>query len=115
VLTGIASLGLVLYRLFGTLLGVNLTGNPVSELSTPVGALVVAVAVAAYHAVALRRDQALRAETEAAAEVPAPYAAPSTITLRLSGPADLDLDATLTRLRGQLPTGYQLERVPDAC
>lgn len=114
VLSGIASLGLILYRLFGTLFGVDQTGNTVSELSTPVGALIVAVAVAAYHAMALRRDQALRARSEAAAEGLAVDAAPSTITLRLSGPADVDLDATLTQLRGQLPTGFQLERVPEA-
>jgi hypothetical protein len=116
VLVGIASLGLILYRLFGTLFGVDLTGDPVSELSTPTGALIVAITVAAYHAIALRRDQALRAQAEAAeaAEALAAPAAPSIITLRLSGPPDIDLDATLTQLRGQLPAGYQLERVTEA-
>jgi len=60
----IVSAAIIIYRLAGTVLGADLTGNAVSELSTPIGALLVAVAVLLYHGVALRRDMALRSAAE---------------------------------------------------
>ena len=58
-IAGLASLALILYRLFGFLLGAGLTGDAIVELSTPIGILVVAIAGGLYHGLALRRDQAL--------------------------------------------------------
>ena len=74
---GLGSATVILYRLVGSLLGASLTGNAISELSTPVGAVAVAVAVLVYHGLQLRRDQALRSEGPASpvAPVGAPVAA----------------------------------------
>jgi hypothetical protein len=108
VIAGIGSLGVILYRVFGSLLGVSLSGNPVSELSTPIGILAVAIAVAAYHGVAQRRDAALRAALPQEATVP--QAAPATgRRLILSGPLDANLDQAIAGLRATLPPGYRLE------
>jgi hypothetical protein len=108
VIASIGSLGLILYRLFGSLLGVSLAGNPVSELSTPIGILLMAVAVAVYHGVAQRRDSAIRAAQ--AQESPAPQAAPAPgRRLILSGPLDANLDQAISGLRATLPPGYRLE------
>jgi hypothetical protein len=108
VIAGISSLGVILYRLFGSLLGVSLSGNPISELSTPIGILAVAIAVAAYHGVAQRRDAALRAALPQEAIVP--QAAPAAgRRLILSGPLDANLDQAITGLRATLPPGYRLE------
>jgi hypothetical protein len=121
VISSLGSLALLLYRLFGTLLGVSFTGSAVSELSTPLGALLVAAAVAIYHGAAVRRDQALRAGAEpepapanAAPQGPEDAAEASSDPglrrgLVLGGPADGDLDAVLEALRAQLPDGYRLE------
>jgi len=57
---------MILYRLFGTDFGLDAPGEVVAELSTPIGALIVAAAVAAYHGQLLRRDGALRAEADEA-------------------------------------------------
>lgn len=114
VLAGIASAGFILYRIFGSLFGIDQPGDPVSELSRPIGVLVVAVAVAAYHAVQLRRDQALRASVEpapAAAE-PAAQQLTAAVAMRLTGPAEGDLGAVVASLRAQLPPGFDLEMVP---
>jgi len=105
VIAGLGSLAVVLYRLFGSLLGANLFGNTASELSTPLGILIVAVTVGLYHGLSLRRDLALRA---AAVPVPAePVAARRSLVL--VGPPDADLDAALEALRSGLPAGYRLD------
>jgi hypothetical protein len=116
----LVSLALVLYRLFGSLLGVSV-GDAAAELSTPLGALLVAGAVAAYHGMAVRRDMALRA---AHAPEPQPAAEPAAETqvaaeavdaadvrrgLTLVGPPNGDLEAAIETLRKQLPDGYRLE------
>jgi hypothetical protein len=109
VLSGIAAAGLILYRAFGALFGVRQAGDPVLELSVPIGVLLVALVVAAYHGLQLRRDQSLRATTEArAVEVPT---SPVALTLRLSGPGEGDASAVISSLREQLPAGYELEVV----
>jgi hypothetical protein len=107
VIASLGSLGFVLYRLFGNLLGADLPGNAVSEISTPLGALVVAVAVAAYHGLALRRDMALRAE--APEEDAAPDAGPMTRRLVLSAPPGSDLDEAVAALRSHLPPDHHLD------
>lgn len=109
IVAGIVSLGLILYRLFGTLFGLQLRGDIVSDLSTPLGALIVALAVLAYHALMLRRDQRWREEAHASAVAPA---LPSGVALALFGPTGAkatDVEALLTSLRAQLPEGYRLE------
>lgn len=108
VIASLSSAALILYRLFGSILGANLGGNPASELSAPIGALLVAGAVGLYHGQALRRDTAIhRAEAEAAP--PATAAASPGRTLILSGPAGAELDEAVTALRAALPPGYRLD------
>lgn len=108
-LSGLGSLGLVLYRLVSGLLGVDAGGSLASELSTPLGALIVATAVALYHGLALRRDQELRADAAPAEAAPEVTPVQRQLRLVLSGPPDADLAATLERLRGSLPEGHELD------
>jgi len=132
VIAGLSSLALILYRLFGFLLGAGLSGDAVGELSTPAGILVVALVAGLYHGLALRRDLAVAqppqpqpgvAEREGAAAVPEPIPAeeavweseggpvlPPGIPLTLRGPDGSDLEAALKAARDALPEGYRLER-----
>ncbi len=105
ILAGIAAAGLILYRLFGAIVGISQSGDPAAELSTPIGVLVVAVAIAAYHAVALRRDQGLTAELPG----PAVATAPIALDLRLTVPAGGDPESVLATITERLPPGYALE------
>lgn len=110
VLAGIAAAGLILYRLFGSIFGISQVGDPVSELSRPVGVLLVAVAVAAYHAIQLRRDQSMRTDLDASRGEPVVAAR---INLRLSGPPGADPSGVVATLRQQLPPGYDLEALEE--
>lgn len=110
-MAALIALGVILYRLFGTLFGVEVTGNVAAELSGPVAVVLVAVAVAAFHGLALRRDQALRQPDAAVAPLDS-VSASAPISLRLTPPAGTsgsDVEATVLRLREQLPQGYTLE------
>ncbi|HEX5038703.1 MAG TPA: DUF5671 domain-containing protein [Candidatus Limnocylindria bacterium] len=109
VIAGVIAAAIVLYRLFGSLFGVEQGGDAIAELSLPIGVLLVGSAIAAYHGTQLRRDQALRS----AAAPPEP-AAPEIrmVELRLSGPADGDLAAVVAGMRAQLPPGFELEGAP---
>jgi hypothetical protein len=109
VLSVIGSLGLILNPAFGALFGVSLPGDPISELSGPIGILVVATAVAIYHGMALLRDQALRGRAKPAEEEPR-----RELFLRLSGPPHADLASTLGALRAHMPEGYLLEEATPA-
>jgi hypothetical protein len=114
VLAGIASLGVILYRVFGAAFGLAMSGDAAAELSRPIAVLLVAVAVGLYHLGVLRRDQALRASAEP--EVPAPIvmeAAPAAVVLRLTGPAGSDTAAAAAALRAHLPPGYSLVVVEE--
>ncbi|MEP7082095.1 MAG: DUF5671 domain-containing protein [Chloroflexota bacterium] len=117
VLAGIASLGVILYRVFGAAFGLAMQGDAAAELSRPIGVLVVALAVGLYHLGILRRDQALRASVEP--EVAAPVgvevapAVEAVVLLRLTGPAGVDTAAAATALRAHLPPGYTLEVVEE--
>jgi len=104
VIAGLGSLAVVLYRLFGSLLGANLFGNTASELSGPLGTLTVAVAVALYHGLALRSDLTMRTEVS----VP-PEPLPSQRSLVLIGPPGSHLDGAVQALRNGLPDGYRLD------
>ncbi len=109
---GIGALSLILYRVFGQLLGAPSSGSIVSELSTPSGVLTVAVMVALYHGIAVRRDQTTVAS---ATPPPAPVDEGETAmaserrALVLSGPPGSDLAAAIDRLRNALPPGHRLE------
>lgn len=105
IVAGIAAAGLILYRVFGALVGISQSGDPAAELSTPIGVLVVAIVVAAYHAVLLRRDQGLTAELPG----PALATAPLALDLRLTVPAGGDPAAVLAAISEGLPPGYDLE------
>jgi hypothetical protein len=108
VIASLSSMALILYRLFGTILGANLGGNAASELSTPLGALVVAGTIALYHGQVLRRDMAARA-AEAAPEQPTTGPAEAQRRLVLVGPTGSDMDGTVAGLRADLPPGYRID------
>jgi hypothetical protein len=108
VIASLSSAALVLYRFFGAILGANLGGNTVGELSTPIGVLVVAAVVALYHGQILRRDLALRA-AEIPPEEATAGAAEAQRRLVLTGPPGSDLGKALADLRAGLPPGYRLD------
>jgi hypothetical protein len=118
IIASVASLGLILYRLFGSLLGIEFGENIVSALSTPVGALVVAAAVATYHGLLVRRDSELRAQQAgAAAATPELLAAVPAVepvaivqrTLVLRAASAAELDAAVQMIRAGLPLGTRLD------
>ena len=131
----LAAAALILYRFVGLVLNAGLGGNLVTELSTPLGALVTAGAVLLYHGLQLRGDLALAApaagadvapgpvvvpdaggvgdEAPIAASVPVPAdAAVATVmerrVLELIGPPGADLDAALAAARSALPSGIEI-------
>ena len=109
-LAGVASLGVVLYRLFGTLFGLEVPGDVTSQLSLPLGTLAVTVAVAVIHGRLLRADASVRGEDAEPAAVVAAAAAPE-VSLRLVGPAGTEpgtLAGVADALRAQLPEGFEL-------
>jgi hypothetical protein len=95
------SLAIVLYRVISAVLGVSSDRGLASTLSAPLGIVIVAGALFAYHVRVLRRDLAER-------EGALPDAV--RVTLLLVAPADADVDATVSQLRAQLPEGFTLER-----
>ena len=107
---GVISIGFILYRLFGSIFGLTLTGDAISELSLPIGVAMVAAVVALYHAGQLRRDQSLRAGIEAT-----PPGEPAVVAtqawLRFTVPSGADVDSAVSALRRHLPAGYALEIV----
>ncbi|MEW5991587.1 MAG: DUF5671 domain-containing protein [Chloroflexota bacterium] len=120
VVAALASATLILYRLVGTILGAGLGGNAVSELSTPIGAAVIATIVLAYHGGLLRADLRRRPDAgpepvpvgapgaAGAAVPPLPAAAVTRRSLELVGPAGADLDAAQAAARAALPAGFDL-------
>ncbi len=106
VLAAILSTGYIVYRLFGSVFGVEQSSDALGELSLPIAGLLVGIGVALYHAALLRRDLGLRTDAEV---TPAARVVPATAMLRLTGPAEADLDAAVSALRGHLPAGYALE------
>ncbi|MGH2839040.1 MAG: DUF5671 domain-containing protein, partial [Thermoleophilaceae bacterium] len=115
----IAASALILYRLVDTMLGAGIGGALASELSTPLGALIAAGAVLAYHGLALKADQRLAKADEAeavdtgGAVAPAgsePVATRGDIGRRpfaLVGPS-AELDAALAAARAALPAGVEI-------
>lgn len=112
VLAGIGAAGTILYRLFGSLFGIELPGSTIAELSLPIGILLVASGVGIGHGLLLRRDGNLRPDGEDA-DAAAVAGRPRTLRLRLSGPAD-GFDAALAALGSVTPPGYALDIEPEA-
>ena len=108
VLASVASLGTILYQLFGTLFGIDAQG----DLGAPLGVLITAGAVGAYHGQLLRRDAEAREAVIAPASVePAAAGAPSELPLVLVAPTGTDpadLDRVRRAMEEQLPDGYRL-------
>lgn len=107
----IAATALILYRLVGVLLEAEIGGNLASELSTPLGTLIAAGIVLAYHGLALRAD--LKLAKPPAAAAPADGTGLTTGSpverraLMLVGAA-ADLDAALAAARAALPAGVEI-------
>lgn len=129
-LASLASLAVLLYRLFNAILGVDQFTNVASTVSAALGALLTAGALAAYHGLAERRDRALREATPAAepgqvSPVPAatapgpPASAPSVgaataeRTFVLRAPSAEALEAAVNAVRAGLPSGTELEERPS--
>lgn len=123
-LASLASLAVLLYRLFNAILGVDQFTNAASTISAALGALLVAAGLAAYHGIAERRDHALR-EAVPIAGAPAPTAvegaeatapteepAPAERAFRMRAGSAAQLDAALAALRDGLPAGVDLEELP---
>lgn len=108
----VISSGFILYRLFGSIFGLTQTGDPISQLSLPLGVLLVAGAVAAYHGAQLRRDQSLRGASIPSASAPA--SATRTVSLQLTSPLDADPQASVAALRQHLPPGFGLEIIGES-
>jgi len=107
VLAGVAALGTILYQLFGALFGIDAQGDS----GVPLGALITAVAVAAYHGQLLRHDAALRESVPAISGEPPPADRPE-LALRLVAPRGTDpaeLARIRTALEADLPDGYRLD------
>ena len=111
VLASVASLGYVLYRLFGALFGVTASGDVSSELSRAIGVLLVATAVALYHGVQLRRDQAVRAASAPDVTAESGRAVPS-VLLRVTGPAGME-EATVVATVQQALHGADVSIVEE--
>lgn len=97
----LGSVAFALYRLLAVLLGAISSDRLVSDISTAVGVLIVAGALAAYHGLTLRRE---------APELPA-TARPATLPLIITAPPGTDLDAVLADLRQHLPEQVTLRAV----
>lgn len=112
----ISSAALILYRFVGIVLGATIGGDLVTNLSTPLGYLLTAGAVIAYHGLQLRADTDLAGDVqregtaESAATDGSPEIAPARArrAVELVGPPGADLDAALAAARAALPAGIEI-------
>ncbi len=112
--SSIAAAALIVYRVFGTVLGARVSTNPISDLSAPLGVALVGTGIVAYHALALRADVRLRSTLGAA---PAAESGTSQLAadalevpVIVTGPPGTDPEAVLAILRDRLPAGYGVRR-----
>ncbi len=113
ILAGISALGVILYRLFGSLFGLQLTGDMASELSAPIGSLLVAVTVATYHGLTVRGDGRWRVVDEDGGAEPQ---AGLTIPVLLVGPggaSEAQQQAAIDAAASSLPEGWGIRRDRD--
>ena len=107
VLAGVAALGTILYQVFGALFGLDARG----DLGFPLGALLAAVTVAAYHGQLLRHDTGARDAVAASATAPSMATQPPELPLVLVAPEGTDaaeLAGVRRALEEHLPDGYRL-------
>jgi hypothetical protein len=113
-ISSISALALIVYRVFGIVLGARVPASPISDLSTPIGIAVVAVGIVAYHALALRADMRLRAALVATpvAEAGASERAAGAVTVPVivTAPPGTDPDSVVAILQDRLPAGYGVRR-----
>ena len=116
VVLGVAGVGLlvttafIVYRLMERLLGVGETGAEfISELSTSVGFLAVAVAIVVYNGQLLLRDMPLAPAK--AVEVEERPVETMAVPLRMTVPVDSEIDPILDDLRDRLPAGFTIDRM----
>jgi hypothetical protein len=109
----LVSLGIIVYHLLAELLGVQTETDFGSDATGPLGVVLVAAALAAYHSLILRRDMAGAEEADDEPEArPAPAELAAELPLLLSGPPGADLAAVVSTLSEQLPQGYELRPEP---
>ena len=96
----LGSLAVVLYRFLSWVLGVIGGAELISDISVPLGVVIVAGLLLVYHALTLRQD--LREVAERA-----PPERSVRLTLRL--PTDVDPEQAVEELRRHLPPGVELE------
>jgi hypothetical protein len=133
--SSIAAAALIVYRTFGIVLGARVPESPISDLSTPIGIVIVAAVGVVYHALALRSDVRLRATlvaapaaeagptggaaglalaAEAADTAPTgPAAGAVQVAIIVTGPPGADLEAAVETLRHHLPAGYGIRRTTE--
>jgi hypothetical protein len=124
VVSAIGGFGFLFYRVFGSLFGVSLSSDVASDLSRPIGVIVVSAIAGVTHGLAIRRDQALRASEQVTAEVaarlpnlgppeappePGPPRTPVAVDLHVTAPSEESVLAVLEALRGSLPDGATIE------
>ena len=118
-LVSLASLALLLYRLFNAILGVDLFPECDLTVSSALGALLVVGALAAYHGIAgATRPCASGCVPEGTGEIvaeTAPVPAPPATVERklvLRGSSASEVDAAVAALRAGLPPGVELDERP---
>lgn len=115
--SSISAAALIVYRVFGIVLGARVPASPISDLSTPIGIVLVAAAIVAYHALALGADMRHRATLLAAAPTEAVGAALAErvagaveVPVIVSGPPGTDAEMVMAMLQDRLPAGYGIRR-----
>jgi hypothetical protein len=121
VTSSLMALALIVYRLIGILLGAQIPLNVISDLSTPLGVVLVTGGVVAYHGLLLRSDLGQEAAAApvattaagavAVGEPPAAgQAGPGTgeLWLVVRGSGLLDAATVLDRVRAALPDRYEV-------
>jgi hypothetical protein len=118
--SSISAAALIVYRVFGIVLGARVPASPISDLSTPIGVAIVAAGIVAYHALALRADMRRRAVLVAAAPAEAGGVGPSErvaaaveVPVIVSGPPGTDPEAVVALLQDRLPAGYRVRRTGE--
>lgn len=104
---GIPSTVFVAFRVIDTALG-GRAADLASDIAIPIGAVVVAAILTAYHARLVVADQRL-APQETAPSLEASKTASASLTLVLRGPSRAELEAVAASIRERLPGGVSLD------
>ncbi|HEY7464780.1 MAG TPA: DUF5671 domain-containing protein [Candidatus Limnocylindria bacterium] len=118
-LATLASVAVLLYQLFNTVMGVPSFDDRGSATSSALGALVVAAASAAYHGLLERNDRRIREavagepQAEPVAGEPGVAPGPARRVMVLTTATQADADLVVAALRATLPPGASLEEAAD--